>query len=482
MGIILSNYKMLQALSDQETGSFERVEAKRKLSRFNLFAFFIHDPNKHLEFEQKLDEIFEELDYLSGPRFLFFCVINAPERWKSQVLDRGNNLKIFSSKERSIEGLSPSDYGSIEAISLASALQIKTEDLPVLVITNNLAFQGMQILQTGEEVLKKQVRELGLFANSWTQSYPFNLKNDERFLKAIQSSGRASEWKWFKKPLSFILTEELAAQGLVSDNDKYDAEKLRKELLSELFRRDRAKDPEQMDFDSTRVISALQSSSPPSIQTTEHAERGVFFDKLIDSTTTGRCSIPIPPGFDSDSKLILSQVKMLQSDFETRLQELDLPPDYSFLINPIGKAFEIEINLSVVQWMRQKLGIEMPRYFNKRKEPYNQYCITPDPVVVKSPTQVDLNKGRGQTWYAPGIGQSELAFKALIRRGVCLDEINIKILLSNWGIIRTYRNRGAHTEILNLDDFENVVASHNILESEKIFQDLVSLKEKLRSG
>lgn len=45
----------------------------RSLKQFNLFAFVIHDPEKHRDFHNNLSSIFERLDHSTGHSLLFFC-------------------------------------------------------------------------------------------------------------------------------------------------------------------------------------------------------------------------------------------------------------------------------------------------------------------------------------------------------------------------------------------------------------------------
>jgi hypothetical protein len=142
------------------------------------------------------------------------------------------------------------------------------------------------------------------------------------------------------------------------------------------------------------------------------------------------------------------------------------------------KVFEIEINLSVVQWIRNQLNIEMPEYFKKYKPDRNSYTITPSQIPNARP--IDFNKSRQKKWLAPGIGESELATINLSNRGITPFEPNtFELLMSNWKILREYRNKAAHVEQIDAIAYENTKFSFNFLIDHDILKNLLFLKHQM---
>ncbi|MBK7970967.1 MAG: hypothetical protein IPK08_19730 [Bacteroidetes bacterium] len=148
----------------------------------------------------------------------------------------------------------------------------------------------------------------------------------------------------------------------------------------------------------------------------------------------------------------------------------------------LSKTFELELNLSIVQWIRSFLKIEMPQYFNAHKESVNDYSITPSPAIVPNPTPVDFNKGYGNKWFPPGIGQSELVAKTLFQQGIFpaafISDANG--FLSVWKTMRLFRNKATHIKPIDQAQFTQVETGFNTLKVEYL-RGLVDLKHSLKN-
>ena len=159
-----------------------------------------------------------------------------------------------------------------------------------------------------------------------------------------------------------------------------------------------------------------------------------------------------------------------QHDFDDGL-------DYSPLVISLCKIFEIEINLSLVHWFRKYLNIEMPTYFKKHKQDDLEYKLTPSSYLVNNPRPIDFNKGHGNKWIAPGIGESELIAQSFLNEDKLPSNINdYETLLRNWGILRQFRNKAAHTESLTKDDFNNIYSAFNTINENNILAQMNDLK------
>ena len=72
MAAPISSYDLLEPLSAPKKSSDEFDNMKEALKGFNFFAFIIHDPEKHSNFDREMGRIFDQLDYLTGDKLLFF--------------------------------------------------------------------------------------------------------------------------------------------------------------------------------------------------------------------------------------------------------------------------------------------------------------------------------------------------------------------------------------------------------------------------
>lgn len=460
MGMFLSKYSMLNALG---YGADRPIleETKKILDRFKLFGLILHDPEAHQDFHSTLNQTFERLDFLTGRDFLFFALTNPPRDW----VERNRQRDYFGIWET--EGLlSPKNSyqtndESISTYTIAQALNIDYDDLPVLILTNNFQFNQFRVVKTCSRHLESQMTEIGYFS-SQKEKY-FSLIDDIDFDEMItkidkcggsyQVSNEESLAKTLSDFLAFVVSENRNSQ------DRKIAEKQIGNVINKfLSNKDLQRDPLRFEKLNLFLVGCLSNLSRP--KNKEHL--------LIDD----RC--------ENESKIILKTFNKVYPYFEPlnselqhfqykanrerrmhghRYQEFE-NLDYSPLILSLCKIFEIETNLSLVHWFRRTLNIEMPEYFKKRKRDNESYTITPSPQVINNPRPIDLNKGYRNKWIAPGIGESELITKTLMLEKQLPDMIeDYETFINYWSILRRFRNKAAHTESLSRNDFTSVFDS-----------------------
>lgn len=147
-------------------------------------------------------------------------------------------------------------------------------------------------------------------------------------------------------------------------------------------------------------------------------------------------------------------------------QELDFSP----LISLSSKAFETEMNLSLMQWVRALNGIEMPTYFNAYKKGAN--------VIVGN---INLNETINNSWKPIALGNARAVFQSIFRQREYPKEItNPNLLLELWEIIYKYRNKASHTGCCLMEDFIIFHKSYSQLIESGIFSQLIVIKSQLR--
>ena len=96
MGMPITTYNVLNALSKRSPESYEIGPAQKALEPFNLFAFIIHDPAKHSDFNRKISSAFHRLDHSTGHHLLFFALVDPPERWLQDTeLGGGRTIRNY---------------------------------------------------------------------------------------------------------------------------------------------------------------------------------------------------------------------------------------------------------------------------------------------------------------------------------------------------------------------------------------------------
>ena len=135
------------------------------------------------------------------------------------------------------------------------------------------------------------------------------------------------------------------------------------------------------------------------------------------------------------------------------------------------KIFEREINLSLVHWIREHLGINLPSYFNRY-----QSGITAK--YKKGKLSIDFNKGSysDNKWISPGIGQSQIAFKAKVNeierwlsKAGYTESTKVAFLIQQWNTIKNIRNNAAHAELVNETSVTQIKVALSALSSNGIF-------------
>lgn len=464
--MFLSKYSMLNALG---YGADRNIlnETKIILDKYKLFGIILHDPILHNEFHHKLENSFERLDFITGRDFLFFALTDPPRSWVERNGDRDYFGIWESEKLLSPKNSYKTNDESISTYTIAKSLNIDYDDLPVIILTNNFQFNQLRVIKTCSRHLNEQMTEIGYFSSQSEKK--FSLIDDTNFNRMItdidlcggsyQISNEESLAKTLSDFLAFIVSENKES------NDRRTAQIQVTNVITKVFsNKEIQRDPNRIEQLHLFLLGCL------STQTNSEFNQDIVIDE--------RC--------EDESKIILRTFNKVAPFFELLSRNLRIghneEVDYSPLIISLSKIFEIETNLSIVHWFRKYLNIEMPKYFKIHKEDSLEYKLTPSLALVANPRPVDFNKGYGNKWIAPGIGESELIVLSMKNQGKLPSQItDYDTLLGNWAILRQYRNRAAHTENLNVFDFDNVLKTFKkINENNTIIGQLNNLKSSLK--
>lgn len=209
-------------------------------------------------------------------------------------------------------------------------------------------------------------------------------------------------------------------------------------------------------------------------------------DRVEDRFTTGLFISPTSNyevvlsqmGFDIKSlTFIKTYNELYRRNFKSRIiintslsarDELDFSP----LINELAKLFELELNLSIVQWMRQREGIEMPTFYNKYKDDNKEY--------IQGKVNFNQRDRDGSLRGVP-IGSAYCYAENLFRQSIFPDGFTSpKEILSIWNKIREVRNMASHTSVSTFADYEKMILNFRKLIDNGYFEELINLKERLR--
>ncbi len=490
MGMFLSKYSMLNALG-YGSDSYVLPETLKILQRYKLKALIIHDPKTHPEFHSELTRLFEKFDYITGKDFLFFCLVDPPEK-KGKFAER-DYFGIWEPEEllNPINSYQSSDK-SLTAYTLSKSLGIDFESLPAIVLTTDFQKKQFQYIKTSEEHLEFQLKEIGFFCS---QKELINNFEDAEFKELIATVDlcKENELKILDVPLAKLLTNFISFIVANSRSNERSGAIKRCEKLIINFLEDKNPNQSLEKTDSESIIFLANLSA-------FHKDQSIKDSLNSDSVFEGGivCESPIRPlpnkddlmliAIENESKIIYHTFNKIYPIYSHLIQnyrsEKEREVDYSPLAISLGKIFEIEINLSIVQWIRKYLNIEMPLYFNKHKPSSTEYKLSPANELTGNSWPVDFNKGYGHKWNAPGIGESELIMKSLYKQGdYPANQIrNFDQFLLKWESIRRYRNKAAHNNLMTEKDFIGMISDFEHLNHSKYFHDIVQLKTALKNS
>lgn len=494
MGMPISCYSTLLGVLRLEDYLVDRAE--ESLVPFSRFAFVIHDPESHRTFDKVLNDKFDDLDQFTGEHLLFFALIR-PESADVEGLRNRPYYRVFEDKPWQVQELMSPDAipmspnPSMSAWAFSQALGIPFDALPCIVTTDDLLSPEIEVLRSAPETLERQLIDLG--------------KAETRKRATRAGAGEQSRsTREYTKRLTGSLASTLAVvlggihMAAESRHAKGNEELYRdsfqrtlSELLEDLKQARRAvnvddESVEQFEHLALTVAGVLQLLAEPSPSELPGLEEPLRSDL-----------------FDHETRIVLQTgLRCLRAIDEPRLLGGGLSRlDYSPSLLCFAKAFEKEMNLSVVHWVRQRLGISLPEYFNKVQRGASAMYSS---ARVDPP--IDFNRGYGGAWKPPSLGQAELVFSECVnciptaqerpspsgqmqlvfseRPGESVpgpfDRDTCARLMGSWQAIRSLRNQAAHDAIVARAECERVVSEFQRLIDTGVFQATTALRRALQ--
>lgn len=472
--MFLSNYMLLQDLgygknvTDDFTSEMIKSEGQQVLEQFNLFGFIIHDPIKNVEFHKKLEESFELLDYATGQHFLFFGLTTPPAQWVEKNKSR-EYFRIFGHHRLSPDQSPKLNDDSISAYTIANSLGISYDDLPVIVLTNNLKGKNIQVIKTCSKHLVEQLTRIGHYAAK--SGKVRSLKKDSKFQQIFKEINlcEGNESIDLENSVAKILSDFLAFVYSENSTDSLNGAIAKDHMM--------------------RLISNYLSGVNRSKDLDKNEQAHIKFLGYLSATIPEGEAADLGNGFEEESNILYRTYQKLFPVYGDLLRSFvseknkDSKLDYSPLVICLAKIFETEIGLSVIHWCREYKGIEMPEYFNKRKRKIGDVNVIPDTEFVPGePRPIDLNAGNGNKWKSPEIGSALLVAKTVLKSSTdALKFINSKEeFFTHWQKISTLRNMAAHPGTMSQERFNEFVNHFDYFKN-GYFSDMNSLKHTLKT-
>ena len=492
---LFNNYTLFRALAKPRTIEentvthefdklkWEREHMYRAVNQFSLFAFILHDPESHPEFDQYLNRVFEELDRTTRDKLIFFALVNPDKKWlenrRNRTFHKALNRFEYYAGEIHCNLLPDSDPAA-SAYALAWALNIPSDDLPVILITDDLRSSNFLHVSTSVNDVKVQLEELGKYAQTYRRrsgEYNFDLRRIQGFENATSNEytfrlPRTKES--FAETLSNIMSFISLSKNRDELHDEFTLQQIEsviKELQEKLRRSQNAPekfDSEVSEFDYYAIYLANLISFLPRRRRADF-ELGINLDYLEPESCRMLKTAMKVKEFLDDPNQYMPQMRFEEFDFS--------PSAICF-----AKFFEREVNLSFVHWIRRYLGVRLPRYFD-RVDPDKRALYTPENILFREPTPIDFNAGNYHSWRPPSLGQSQLSLTSLSQKEVFITNFhyvsqeNVVRLLELWHDFKNIRNNAAHPRMINRRELDRMVRILTKMNDMHIFSAMKDMKK-----
>lgn len=471
-----------------------------KLSRFKAVCIVLHDPDDK-SFARRMGRLFDSLHRRTGRDMLFITFTKPTE----EFLFRHRDADFHTREQDNLF----SEEGTDDSVIIGNFMRavIPDGDLPSVLVTDDLSSDRFVYLPTSDMTFEMQLLRIADYCAMRPGRFSVA---DADFLGMLGQMGRPRSVD-AGVPLVQALADCLALSEVGSAEDSYfreEAGKWAERTLERLSREAELAAPE----DRARKALAVESYRSAMDRMRRKADRrnrpvcdgyetdediiipgylsepSCDFDmpkgsfRSLGTTMTGFITaesverkVKRPPTFKATYGFRTSSIKgfekchriskddiILYNDVLSRFLPSTHPTqeemeyigggvrrDYMPLAYFFTQFMETEINLSLVQQMRQALGIDMPEWYNRFRPKFTARVRTGE--KGKRPVEISLNsdKNRDGVLRSLTLGDAFYAYRAMAApgaypgiRGAMGEEF-----MRNWNTIFSLRNAGNHTPL-----------------------------------
>lgn len=430
-------------------------------SRFNLTVIIVHGNDVALK--NRIKRSFERIGKAAEEKCLVIPFL-AP-----------NDLQNYSFKDDTLKTLlagseidSPEEWDKIR-----TAFNLDGYEFPLLLLTNDINGRDFCVIPTSDDKFLNQLDDIAEFS-----------KNDNggvfRYRKVKELANKLTDNNLIdiesEKPILDILTdiESEHIDKLDIDNEElFEAKrKWRDQIIKDQIRHiiETSQDLIDQGVIDERLFKPIIYALLPKSEVNNNEGSYDNNEYIIDDDYMLGC--------EEDT----NDVKRMFNDLSFRYLNDSTNENYDvarkMMCLCLGQMFEIEVRYSIVQKMRQALGIEMPKFYNKLKDGFGK-------VEVQCEwKKVSLNYYDGKThyWKPPTLGEARSAFMKLIKKKSFTNSISKELIseqfLNNWNVLTDYRNDSAHLSGVE-DNFEKCWALFNDM-WENYMPSMIEIKNELK--
>lgn len=444
----LFNFEILKELAEGKSNRYAEQDVFRK---FKLVAFIVHDPVEHHDLDAKIKQCFDSFDYITGQHLLCFALTEPPEMWLANARER-DYFRFIESQNNDAKKY---DDDQLTVLSISALLNIPMDEFPCIIVTESFKSNEFSTIKTCAENLEQQLTDLG---------YKATFDSDYKKIFAEQQTLDLNEN--IAQVIYQAVPNNLIDKSKIHHADLSTTESIKFHKTT------------QDTFERFCISDAVNISRLGIRKSVEYIEPTHLMPKVMRMVRRRREPL------DNISAMLLEPESstMLKTAEEVYRVLKDMEQvDYAPAAICYAKAFEKEINLSIVHWAREKLGIQLPQYYNRKQENINAF-FTPN-FNNNSGHPIDLNKGYKERWAPPSMGQSELVCIGLAQKEAIPSELTDaqwQSLMQAWTVIRKNRNEASHTQVMSKEKMLEIRDSMILLAENGLFENLYQIKNRLR--
>jgi len=491
MGMQASAALLLKALTDKEDKWLEK-DAIKLVEKFSLFAIILADPVKDPGFYKFAQKNFPFFDRLTGENFLFFSIIKDaqyPQENEQRSFRQFYDLQAYKHNNAAEMVI----YSELAIHAICTIMGIDYDESPCMVVSNDLRFGQFCKLETNTKILEKQLKELSSLADYLKQA-PLERSLKEMLIKFNETRHAFNNVETLEIDSNIIGIVSEVLQSVSSDPFFRSKRFNLKTRINEKYSvGNKILKPEKLD-DAISLLNVYERQEGGKLYEPHYAEvsgepiHGIGREK-------GSIKMQIQnneaePGYlkdawdniQSETRNYLKAALVIRK-YNYRL--FKIYDDYSIYTFPICKAFEKEINLSVVQFLRKVKGVPMPDFYAKHYPQSDDIPVKPSPELIPNPREIYLNKLSAGKWIPPGLGESRIVFASLRLENPALatdwqTKEKLDLLNKNWSVIYKIRNLTTHSDPVPGTQMGLLENSMRELYENGLLNSLTSLKIQLR--
>lgn len=510
MGMPFNKYNVLVELA-KEADSHIQNHFKRFLNRFSLIGLIIFDPKYQSDFNDCINDNFDLFAKSTGENFLLFGLTKYDIDFEEDIFQPS---EFLTSKD------------SEETFLLCKSLNINYSSLPVLLIAKKLTSKKYLVFKTDSKKILSQLQEIREFCKYSNRDEPERYKslihNDDFINNLNKCAGyeiKISKESLSTKLSNFLTVDILKKQQLKENYGGYKFNNPLNNPLIDKFLQSKSNRSSQIDenypkfqilsnelslFDYIERLSKgknedilikpdnninekVDNFDQESLKNIEKEDKDLFlatslaliYRQNLGNINTNTYDLEL----EKESLIILNTFDFLKRIYIRILNLFNSNLDYSPLITSVSKIFEIEINLSLVQWVRIDLGIEMPAYFNKYKNDPRDYSIKPQLPQLRNAIGINFNSHLHNTYKPPEIGKTYYVFVYLkdVFNKYPEQITNFDSFLNLWNEFRILRNNSIHGVNATAESFNRIHHLHTSLINDNYYHDIILLKNSLKN-